>query len=192
MADDPPRKPRTGSEAGRALSNSLMELAQQYQNLKPPRISAPQLPQLEPRKSAPVLEGSEEPGEVAGGGKGPTRPKSPKTIRSTNTRHRPRVLSVKEYPLAEDRLDNIGTLRGSSAFWAAIGSLGLGFVLSTWQALSLAGSDVPADTVAAWRAYLKASIFVTVVAYSAAIFYYFKGKSVLQYVKDNTTHDELD
>ena len=75
---------------------------------------------------------------------------------------------------------------------AAIGSLGLGFVLSTWQALSLAGSDVPADTVAAWRAYLKASIFVTVVAYSAAIFYYFKGKSVLQYVKDNTTHDELD
>lgn len=97
---------------------------------------------------------------------------------------------MKEYILTEDTLDNIGTLRTSAAFWSAVGSIGLGFVLSTFQSLSLAGDAVVPATTATWEAYRNMGAFLTVVSYAAALFYFCKGKSVLKHVKDNTTHDE--
>jgi hypothetical protein len=113
----------------------------------------------------------------------------PRRLRTSRNKNIPGVYSVKEYILTEDTLDNIGTLRSSAAFWSAIGSIGLGFVLSAVQSLSLAGETVDAATKASWTAYWQLGLFVTVVSYSAAVFYFCKGKSVLQHVKENTTHE---
>jgi hypothetical protein len=113
-------------------------------------------------------------------------------IRSTKTHNLPGKRVVKEYPITEDVLNNIGTLRASAAFWAAVGSLALGFALSAWMSLSLAGSGVDAATTAAWRAYRNLSGVFALFSYAAATFYFFKGKSVIQYVKDSTTHDPMD
>ena len=131
-------------------------------------------------------------GQAAGGGLLAGEPATPraKRIRASKAKPRPGVYSVKEYPITEDTLDRIGTLRTSVAFWSAVGSLGLGFVLSTWQSLSLTGDGAKQEAVAAWWAYVKAGGFITAVSYAAAIYYHCKGKSVLQFVKDNTTHDQ--
>lgn len=110
-------------------------------------------------------------------------------IRSSKNKPIPGVYSVKEYILTEDTLDNIGTLRASAAFWSAIGSIGLGFVLSALQSLSLAGNTVDPAAKASWEAYWQIGAFVTAVSYGAAFFYFMKGKSVLKQVKDNTTHE---
>lgn len=97
---------------------------------------------------------------------------------------------VKEYPITEDRLDNIGNLRLSSALFSSAGSLGLGFVISTMQSLSLAGGSVDVATKATWTAWCWSVGFFTIVAYAAAAFYFIKGKSAVDYVKENTVHDE--
>lgn len=136
--------------------------------------------------SAPGGDGGKAGGLAAGE---PTTPRI-KRIRASKNKPRPGVYSVKEYPITEDTLDRIGTLRTSVAFWSAVGSLGLGFVLSTWQSLSLAGDGAKQEAISAWWAYVKAGAFITLVSYAAAIYYHCKGKSVLQFVKDNTTHDE--
>jgi hypothetical protein len=128
-------------------------------------------------------------GQVAGrssSAAGPT-----KRIRNTKTQHRPGVLRVKEYPVTEQVLDNIGTLRLSAAFWCAVGSLALGFALSCWQSLSLA-SAVDEATKAAWKVYRNVGFGIALIAYLAAVFYFFKGKSVIQYVRENTVHDPVD
>ncbi len=115
-----------------------------------------------------------------------------KRIRATKTQNRPGVLRVKEYPITEDTLDNIGTLRVSAAFWFAIGSLALGFALSAWQSLELADGSVTDATKASWTAYRNMGAAAAVIAYVAGVFYFLKGKSVIQFVKDNTIHDPLD
>jgi hypothetical protein len=134
-------------------------------------------------------------GSSAGTGVGASAPADTppaKRIRSTKTKHRPGVLQLKEYPITEDTLDNIGTLRVSAAFWFAVGSLALGFALSAWQSHALAGNDVDAAAKATWAAYRTIGVVVAVVSYVAGGFYFWKGKSVIQFVKDNTTHDPID
>lgn len=115
-----------------------------------------------------------------------------KKIKATKTQNRPGVLRVKEYPITEDTLENIGTLRVSAAFWFAIGSLALGFVLSAWQSLSLGGDEVSETAKATWTTYRNIGGAIALIAYGAGLFYFCKGKSVIKFVKDNTIHDPLD
>jgi hypothetical protein len=98
---------------------------------------------------------------------------------------------VKEYPVTEQTLNSIGTLRISAAFWFAVGSLAFGFALSCWQSLSLA-SDVDAATKATWVVYRNVGFAAAAISYLAGGFYFFKGKGVIDYVKENTTHDPVD
>lgn len=129
----------------------------------------------------------------AGGSKpGSTEGTPTRKIRSTKTHNRPGRRVVKEYPITEDVLNNIGTLRTSAAFWAAVGSLALGFALSAWMSLSLAGSGVTDAVKATWTAYRNISFIFAVFSYGSAAAYFLKGKSVIRYVKDSTEHDELD
>lgn len=132
---------------------------------------------------------------ATGAGAGSVQPSSQSTavtsrkIRSTKTKHMPGVLSVKEYPVAEDRLDNIGAMRTSAAFWIAVGSLALGFALSCWQSLSLAGNDVPATSKVAWTVYRNVGFFIAVVAYGAGWYYFRRGNNAVKFIKEHTTHD---
>ena len=112
--------------------------------------------------------------------------------RSTKTQHRPGVLRLKEYPITEDTLDNIGTLRVSAAFWFAVGSLALGFALGSIPALVMAPKDVPTTAFAVSCSLAIMAGVVAVVAYGAGTFYYKKGQSVVQFVKDSTVHDPID
>ena len=96
---------------------------------------------------------------------------------------------MKEYPITEDVLNNIGTLRASAAFWAAVGSLALGFALSAWMSIELAGDDVNATAKASWYAYRNLSFALAAFSYLSAGFYFIRGKSVIKYVKESTEHD---
>jgi hypothetical protein len=100
-------------------------------------------------------------------------------------------LVVKEYPVTEQVLDNIGTLRFSCAFFAAIGSLALGFALSCWQSIDLASGEAAA-TLATWTVYMNVGFFIAGVSYLAALIYYFKSESVIEYVKKHTVHDTVE
>jgi len=96
---------------------------------------------------------------------------------------------VKEYPVAEDRLDNIGTLRTSASFWLAVGSLAAGFALSCWQSLALGGRDVSETATATWTVYRNVSGVVSLCAYVAGIYYFRKGSAVIRFIKEHTVHD---
>lgn len=125
------------------------------------------------------------------GGQGNLSSKGDKPkIRSSKSKPKPGIYSVKEYILTEDTLENIGTLRTSVTFWSSVGSLALGFVLSTGQSLTLAADEADVATNAAWCAFFTVGLFVMIASYSAAIWYFCKGKSVLQFVKDHTTHED--
>lgn len=118
--------------------------------------------------------------------KGKVRP-----IRATKTRHRPGVLSLKEYPITEDTLNNIGTLRLSAAFWFSVGSLALGFALSSLQSLFFTG-NVSDTARAVWITITIITGIIALIAYAAGGFYFFRGQSVIQFVKDNTSHDPVE
>lgn len=99
---------------------------------------------------------------------------------------------MKEYPVAEDRLDNIGALRTSAAFWVGVGSLAFGFSLSCWQSLSLAGNDVTETARATWTVYRNVGFVVAIASYIAGAFYFLKGNSAIKFIKDHTTHDPVE
>jgi hypothetical protein len=123
------------------------------------------------------------PAGAAGGKKKP-----PAKPRYSRTKNKPGIFSVKEYPISEDKLDSLSTVRASSAFWTGVGSLALGFALSTCQSLGVAGADVTPEASATWAAYATAGFIVAGVCYGAAVIYYCKTKSMLQFIKDNTVH----
>ena len=107
----------------------------------------------------------------------------------SGTEHTPGRRTMKEYPITEETLDNIGTLRTSSSLCFAIGSLALGFTLSSAQSLSLAGTGVSEAIAATWTAYTWAGGIVAFGAYIAGGVFFLKGGSVLRKVKDETRHD---
>lgn len=96
---------------------------------------------------------------------------------------------MKEYPITEETLDNIGVLQTSAASALAVGSLSLGFALSTWQALSLAGDTIPSDIKATWIAYQTAGLILTIGAYFVGLCFYWKKSTVLRKIKHETTHE---
>ena len=89
-----------------------------------------------------------------------------RTGQGSTTSHVPGKRVMKEYPITEETLDNIGTLRTSASACFAIGSLALGFALSNVQSIALATGVSPV-IVATWTAYGWASAIVAVAAYIA-------------------------
>ena len=90
--------------------------------------------------------------------------------------------------MTEETLDTIATLKTSATACFAIGSLALGFALSCWQALSLGGSSIPPDVAATWSAYRWSSTLITALSYIGGGLFWCKGGSVIQTIKDSTTH----
>lgn len=161
----------------RSLVTEALEAYQNKSLTGPDRAMAPS------PKPAKKLHGA-----VAGGGEAKPKPK----IRSTGTKHRPGRLYMKEYPVTEATLDHIGTLRLSAAFWFSLGSLTLGVTLSTVLSLSLAGPEASEAAKATWTSMAWLTGAVTLIAYIAGAFYFFTGKGVVDYVKENTVHDPID
>ena len=94
---------------------------------------------------------------------------------------------MKEYPITEETLDIIGTLRTSAAACFAIGSLALGFTISNFQSIAFA-TGVKPEVAATWHAYGMIGIVVAVGSYIAGIIFFCKGRSVLKKIKEETTH----
>lgn len=99
---------------------------------------------------------------------------------------------MKEYAVTEDVLNNMGSLCVSATLWAAVGSLALGFALSAWVSLDLAGTDVDAAARLSWEAYRNIGFIAALCAYNAAAYYAVRGKSVIEHVKEGTVPDEVD
>lgn len=106
----------------------------------------------------------------------------------STTTHVPGIRTIKEYPVTEETLDTIATLRTSATVCFAVGSLTAGFALSCWQALSMGEGTVAPAVAATWSAYRWSAVVVTLIAYVGGFIFWAKGGSVIQTIKDNTTH----
>lgn len=117
-------------------------------------------------------------------------PKKRRAQKGSSTDHLPGKRTMKEYPVTEETFDTIGVLRTSAALGFSFGSLCLGFALSSWQAVSMADpTTVAPATIASWTAYGWSALIGAVIFYAGGIVYAFKGGSVVQKVKDGTSHD---
>jgi len=110
-----------------------------------------------------------------------------RTGQGSTTSHVPGKRVMKEYPITEETLDNIGTLRTSASACFAIGSLALGFAISNCQSIALATGVSPV-IVATWTAYGQLSGIVAVATYIAGGIFFWKGHGVLKRIKQETTH----
>jgi len=95
---------------------------------------------------------------------------------------------MKEYPVTEETMDTIATLKTASTVCFAIGSLAAGFALSCWQALSMGEATITPAIAASWSAYRWSASIAAAASYIGGVIFWLKGGSVIQSVKDSTSH----
>jgi hypothetical protein len=97
--------------------------------------------------------------------------------------------AMKEYPITEETLDNIGVLKTAAAFCFSSSALLVGFAASDFQSLAMAGGTVSDAVWSMWMTIAIITSFLAVGLGAAGILFHRKEGGTIARIKQETTHE---
>ena len=96
---------------------------------------------------------------------------------------------MKVYPINEDQLAQLGTLRGLGGICFTLAGAAFGFALNVYKDLQIQG-QIPAEVLAYWSAIRDVSFFAAIVLAIIGVFFFGKGYWRLHQIKGATKFDD--